>query len=210
MQAGNWYALDYDCLHGLAHYEIALLDPSYKPKAMAFLKDDLVYFEAQSQVKPFHSPPAESFGWGSAYEILGAAIEALWYEDLSGDRSFKTLALSQRDYFLGGNPWDVCFVSGLGSIWAKHPHHQVADLSGVQFWGLWGEGPMLRPDWRDLGVDLSLPDKYAAFQSAPAVYHDDVEDYATNKPTITINSFGLTLASWYASPVYPFTSRDGE
>lgn len=89
MQAGNWYALDYDCLHGLAHYEIARLDPSYKPKAIAFLEDDLVYFEAQSQVKPFHSPLRNPSG--------GVLHTRYWEQPsrLSGTKTFPVTGVSR-------------------------------------------------------------------------------------------------------------------
>ncbi|MCI0442218.1 hypothetical protein L0152_03245 [bacterium] len=46
-------------------------------------------------------------------------------------------------------------------------------------------------------IRLRKQDAYTAFQSDAAVYHDDVEDYVTNEPTIFANGLGLALLSWY-------------
>lgn len=198
IEASNAAALDYDCLHGLAHFEIAQLDPSYRSHAVSFLKDDLSYFKSKADAKSFRSPPESSFQWGSAYQMLGAALEACWYRHLTGETTYEELARNQRDYLLGCNPWGVCMVNGIGSIWPKNPHHQVSDLTSTALTGFWAEGPIVRSEWSSLDIELEASDKYAPFQSGSAVYHDDMQDYATNEPTITINAFALSLMSWYA------------
>ena len=35
-----------------------------------------------------------------------------------------------------------------------------------------------------IGVSITLPDPFAAFQDDRAVYHDDWQDYSTNEPTM--------------------------
>jgi len=47
------------------------------------------------------------------------------------------------------------------------------------------DGPVYTNIYKNLiGIRLSNPDEYAAFQSDLAVYHDDVGDYSTNEPTM--------------------------
>jgi hypothetical protein len=200
--AGNAWTFDYDNMHGLAHYEIARLDSTYVPSATAWLAADLSAMQTDANTNPFRAA-VDQFYWGSAAAMMGAALEALWYEDLSGQVTYHGLAQAQRDYVLGGNPWGVCWVNSLGATWPHHPHHQVADLTGSELVGFWDEGPMPRADWLALGITLSAPDAYAAFQSAAAVYHDDVADYATNEPTLVANALGLALATWYAPIATP-------
>lgn len=190
--ARNAYYFGYGDIHGLAHYEIARLDPSYVSKAKAFLGEDLEAFQEWADQNPFRSA-VDAYRWGSATEMTGAALEALWYEELSGDTKYHTLALDQRDYILGANPWGVCFVAAVGTTYPLAPHHQVADLSQEVLSGFWDEGPVSRQDWSEMGISLNDPDEYANFQSNDALYHDDVADYATNEPTINANAEGIAL-----------------
>lgn len=202
--AGNAWTFDYDNMHGLAHYEIARLDSTYVSSATARLATDLSAMQTSANANPFRAA-VSPFYWGSAAAMVGAALEALWYEDLSDDATYHALVQAQRDYVLGGNPWGVCWVNSLGVTWPHHPHHQVADLTGSELVGFWDEGPIPRADWQALGITLSMSDTYAAFQSDAAVYHDDVADYATNEPTIVANALGLALTAWYAPPATTIT-----
>ncbi len=190
--AGNAYYFGYDDVHGLAQYEIARLDPSYVAKAKALLGEDLEAFQEWADQNPFRSA-VDAYRWGSATEMTGAALEALWYEEISGDTKYHAMALDQRDYILGANPWGVCFVAAVGTTYPLAPHHQVADLTDSLLNGFWDEGPVNRMDWNDLGISLNDPDEYAGFQSGEALYHDDVADYATNEPTINANAEGIAL-----------------
>jgi endoglucanase len=129
-----------------------------------------------------------------------AALVAVWYEDLTGNSSYQRLALAQRDYLLGSNPWGVSFVNSIGSTWPHHPHHQVAALNGSELVGFWDEGPVPLADYLAQNITLHEVDAYAAFQSEASVFHDNVQDYITNKPTISMNATGLALVPWYALP----------
>lgn len=195
--AGNGWTFDWGELGALVHYELARLDASYLPTATTFLEADLSNYQAQFNENRF-GVTLNPLYWGSAEAMIGAALTALWYEDLTGDTSFRAMAQAQRDYLLGGNPWGVTFVNSVGAAWPHHPHHQVANLTGAELVGFWDEGPVPRATFEEQGITLSGPDIYALFQSDEAVYHDDVEDYVTNEPTISMNAVGLALTSWYA------------
>lgn len=194
--AQNGWTVDWSEMHSLAHYEIGRTDPSYRSTAIKFLKRDIDSYQSKAKQNPFRAA-LESFYWGSAAVMVGQALEMLWYEDLSGDHSFHNLAQQQRDYVLGGNPWGVCWVNSAGKNWSRHPHHQIADITGTQLIGFWNEGPDTKKDWMQFKLQLRKPDQYADFQSDAAIYHDDVEDYVTNEPTIFANGVGIALLSWY-------------
>lgn len=183
----------------LAYYEIARLDSAYTPTATAALANDLAYYQSIVQANAFRAGVQE-FYWGSAETMVGEALTALWYEDLSGDTAYHALAQAQRDYMLGGNPWGVSFVNGVGANWPHHPHHQVADLTGAELVGFWDEGPATLAQFLAQNITLNGEDIYAAFQSEEAVYHDDVEDYTTNEPTITMNGAGLAFIACFVAP----------
>lgn len=202
LAAGNTGDINWGNLHNLAHYEIARLDPAYKPQAAAFLKADLDDMQLFAAADPFRAAVFRYY-WGSVFDILGAALTARWYEDLTGDAAYRDLAWAQRDYFLGANPWGVCWVNGLGEVWPHHPHHQVADLTQTELTGFWDEGPMNRSDWLAIGITLRDPDGYAAFQSESSVFHDDLEDYATNEPCTSVAALGMAFTAWYAPPGPP-------
>jgi len=192
--ARNAYGFGYANIHALAHTEIGRLDPGYRAEAAAFLADDLKAFQRWAGRNPFRAA-VDQFRWGSATEMTGAALTAFWHQELTGKSTYRRFAVDQRDYLLGVNPWGVCFVNNLGSRWPRTPHHQIADLTGAQLAGFWDEGPINRADWDDLGITLQDSDEYAAFQSDDALFHDDVEDYGTNEPTLDAAAHGLALAA---------------
>ena len=200
---GWWWS--WETLNGIAHRELALADPAYLPTAIQYLKEDLDGFISKidnpwGAVKPFV--------WGSAYPIMGAAIEANWYEELAGDSTYEALAQAQVDFLLGRNPWGVCFLNGAGINWPHDPHHQVAYLGlrplGKELTGYWAGGPVEERIFLEIGITLAEEDEYAAFQSSQAVFHDDRNDYITNEPSIGLNASGVLLLSLYdfRYPVY--------
>jgi len=194
--AKNGWSTDWSEQHSLAHYEIGRVDASYRQTAIRYLELDLEAYRSQASTNPFRAS-LSSFYWGSATVLTGQALEMLWYEDLSGKSTFRALAQQQRDYVLGGNPWGVCWVNSAGKNWARHPHHQIADITGTQLVGFWSEGPDTKTDWLQYDLHLRKSDRYASFQSDAAIYHDDAEDYVTNEPTIFSNAVGIDLLSWY-------------
>ncbi|MEP7356916.1 MAG: glycoside hydrolase family 9 protein [Anaerolineales bacterium] len=194
--AGEPHGFDWSELGALARYEIAQVDPNYAPTATAQLAVDLAAYQASAAADRFSY--AAPYVWGSAESSAGAALTALLYTDLSGDDRYRWLALAQRDYIFGRNPWGVSFVNSIGANWPHHPHHQVADLNGVELVGFWDEGPVDPSVFAGQNITLSGPDRYAAFQSDQAIYHDDVADYVSNEPTISANAAGIALMAWFA------------
>ena len=183
-----------------AYYKAALTDVSFTKDAITHLKADLQLANDLSQTRPF-SVGIDGFHWGSAETMASLALEAMWYEDLTGLPTYRQMAVSQLGYVLGANPWGVSWVSGAGSNWTKNPHHQIADLIHSDLPGFWNEGATPRSVFEEDGPEELLEaDEYALFQTEDAVYHDDTEDWVTNEPTITMNAIGIALTSWLTRP----------
>jgi hypothetical protein len=186
---------DVDHVHALAHYEIARLDPGYKSTAVALLDADLKPLQQHAQSDPFHSA-LSNYTWGSVELLTGTALEAQWYDDLTSTDKYRQMAQQQRDYILGVNPWGVSMVSGAGSTWVHHPHHQIADLTHTDIPGIWAQGPCNAKDWKAQNIEMGGPDIYAPYQTDDALFHDDVADYVTTEPTINTNALGLAMTAW--------------
>ena len=133
---------------------------------------------------------------------LGVALTADLYENLSGERKFRSLVDQQLNWILGTNVWGVSFVVGAGTTFPRCPHHQIANLAGSLdgtgsvLEGAFVEGPMHprrfvdRPEATDDGQRPCPPrgdDPYKAFFSPAARYQDNVADPSTaNEPAIDI------------------------
>jgi hypothetical protein len=56
------------------------------------------------------------------------------------------------------------------------------------------DGPVYRRVFQSLrGVTIREPDPFAAFQDDRAVYHDDINDYSTNEPTMDGTASAILL-----------------
>ena len=194
LEAGNGFY--WGEMGSLAYYYAARENLTSAEEAGAFLQADLQPAADLSAQRAFATGIAE-FHWGSAETMANLALEAMWYERITGDTGYRIMAMHQLDYILGANPWGVCWVSGVGSNWPKKPHHQIADLTQSDLPGFWDEGAVPLSVFEEDGPEALLEaDEYAEFQSEEAVYHDDTEDWVTNEPTITMNAAGLALSAW--------------
>ncbi len=191
-------------LDAMLHYRLAQVDTSHWAVATNYLHTDVSWYEQQGLASSFRECMDE-MQWGSMEVMAGKAVEAFWYERLTGYSSFRdVVAEDMLHYLLGNNPWGVSFVAGLGTRWAHDQHHQISDLLGVDVTGSMNEGPITRSSYNAEGITLADPDEYADFQAAWAVYHDDLEDYTSNEPIIAGNGMGLALAAWFVgTPIHP-------
>jgi len=56
------------------------------------------------------------------------------------------------------------------------------------------DGPVYRRVFQSLrGVSIREPDSFAPFQDERAVYHDDINDYSTNEPTMDGTASAILL-----------------
>ena len=49
--------------------------------------------------------------WGTNVTLLGVTLQNILYKKLTNDNTFDSVAVFQRDFILGRNPWGVSFIS---------------------------------------------------------------------------------------------------
>jgi endoglucanase len=182
----------------LAHARIAQL----YPQSIEKLKQSVQHFYSASQKNLFgFSVP---YAWGSLYSAISSGSAGLFYHLLTSDETYSDLAHKIKDYTLGVNPWGVCFISGLGTVYPQNIHNNLAVMlkkegksENATIAGAIAEGPYDRKEWEQ---NWSIPredDKFARFQTSEFVYHDHVADYATNEPTIYGVAEAVLFFSFY-------------
>jgi hypothetical protein len=74
--------------------------------------------------------------------------------------------------------------TGVGRQYPRDVHLMTVQLLKRPVRGGLVDGPVYERIFKSLkGVTIRQPDPLAAFQG-PAVYHDDVQDYSSNEPTL--------------------------
>ena len=133
------------------------------------------------------------FIWCSGNLTVALATQCLFYEEMTGDRRFQEFAACQRDWLLGRNPWGYTLFTEVGSVYPKDPHLMTMQLTKRPIRGGMVDGPVYDRIFKSLkGVAITEPDPLAAFQG-PAVYHDDVQDYSSNEPTMDGTASAILL-----------------
>lgn len=127
------------------------------------------------------------FIWCSNNLTAAFAIQCYWYRQLSNKNTFAALEQANIDWLFGCNPWGTSMVYGLPAEGdtPTDPHAAFSAIGHYPVDGGLVDGPVYTNIYKNLiGIRLSNPDEYAAFQSDLAVYHDDMGDYSTNEPTM--------------------------
>jgi endoglucanase len=200
----------------LAHLEL-MGDRAYVPaKVAAGMESNqaTVLADLRDQLSTAqHLAARDPFGIGYQYSnddtvshLLGLSLEARFYDQIAGTRTYEGFAQRQLDAVLGDNAWGLSFVVGAGSRFPLCLHHQVANLAGSLdgvgpslLWGAVVPGPV---DAHELGGELSAAEghrrcptrggnPYAQFSGRGAAYDDNVLADATNEPSDDIAALAL-------------------
>jgi hypothetical protein len=168
------------------HYELAKqLKGKERALIIRFMKEGIEKVWAKARQNAFYR--GVPYIWCSNNLTTAFAMQCYWYRELTGDRSYEQLEQACFDWLFGCNPWGTSMVYGLPS-WADtpvDPHSSLTFLNNYPIDGGLVDGPIYTKSYnRQLGLHLSKPDAYAAFQSDLAVYHDDYGDYSSNEPTM--------------------------
>ncbi len=127
------------------------------------------------------------FIWCSNNLVVAYITQVHLYELMTGDTRYHTSMLAHRDWLLGRNPWGTSMFSGIpvGGVTPTDTHLPTVQILKKPVRGALVDGPIASATYRGLiGLTLTHPDAFAAFQPNAIVYHDDVGDYATNEPTM--------------------------
>ncbi len=137
------------------------------------------------------------FVWVSNDYAIAFATQAYLYRRMTGDTRYAPYENAARDWLFGENLWGTSFVIGVpaNGPYPLHPQSIESRKLGTLMVGGVVDGPVYRTVYESLkGIKLEHPDKYAAFNTSFAVYHDDFWDYSTNEPVMstTANLIYLT------------------
>lgn len=182
--AGSDYWWSWGNINSLADYRLA----KFIPRFSGFIKKNLDEFNKNKNNNLFGKGTALS--WGTNVTLLGITLQNILYKRLTNDNNFDSVAVFQRDFILGRNPWGVSFISNIGKNFTINFHHQIAKIKG-RLPGGFVAGPAAKEFVNKFKIDFEKADKYAKFQTDESYYRDDRMDYITNEPTISGNATAI-------------------
>ena len=170
----------------LGHYALAQQEEgSGKARLTAYYETGIQRVWNKAKQNAFYR--GIPFIWCSNNLTTAFAIQCYWYRQLSNKNTFEALEQANIDWLFGCNPWGTSMVYGLpaNGDFPSDPHAAFSAIGHYPVDGGLVDGPVYTNIYKNLiGIRLSAPDEYDAFQSNLAVYHDDVGDYSTNEPTM--------------------------
>ncbi|MGE5679809.1 MAG: glycoside hydrolase family 9 protein [Bacillota bacterium] len=180
-------------INSYAHYRLASVDSRFKN----YIFENIKLFNDKKNKDLFGAAAENS--WGSNNAVLGAALQAILWKRLTGDSSFDSLSIFQRDYILGKNQWGISFIQGVGTIYPRNFHSQLAYFKHGYLPGAVAAGPVSKDKLQGYKIKLAQNDKLKQFQTDNAVYHDDRMDFITNEPTIAANATAVFVMGYYSN-----------
>jgi len=162
-----------------------LVDAATKRQLAAFYREGI-----EAAVKTGLRNPHETgvpFSWCSNNLVVALVTQCEIYERMTGQQRYRGFAAKQFDWLLGRNPWGTSMFTGIPAdgTYPKDVHLFTKALLKREVRGGLVDGPVYRNVFQGLrGVFIKEPDPLAAFQDERAVFHDDINDYSTNEPTM--------------------------
>ena len=180
----------------IGHFRLYdLVDPAFQRVLAAYYRDGITRCERTGQTNPYRV--GVPFIWCSNNLVVALVTQCYFYERMTGDTRFRGFAIRNRDWLLGRNPWGYTMFTGVGSVYPKDIHLQTTRLTGRPVRGGLVDGPVYERIFRSqLGVSIREPDPLGPFQDKRAVYHDDINDYVSNEPTMDGTASALLM--WVA------------
>ncbi len=157
---------------------------------------DMYYYSNNANNDPLHFLYEEYF-WASVPAIINVGIGTWMYGVTSHNSNFSKIIDYAINYAFGVNQWGVCFVTGYGSVYPHHLHHQILYLKQMELKGILSEGGASRTIIENANIEIQSPadDPFAIFQSDKAIYQDYMWNYIVNEPTIRSQGFLIFLFS---------------
>lgn len=168
----------------LGHFRLHdLVDASTQAALAGYYREGIERCVQAGQDNPYRI--GVPFIWCSNNLVVALVTQCRCYEQMTGDNQYAAFAARQRDWLLGRNPWGYTMLTGIGQRSPHDVHLMTTQLAKRQVRGGLVDGPVYERIFQNLrGVSIRRPDPLAPFQDPRAVYHDDVNDYSTNEPTM--------------------------
>jgi endoglucanase len=170
----------------IGHYRLFdLVDEKMRGRLTEYYRSEIESCEKASANNPFGI--GVPFIWCSNNLTVALATECVLYGRMSGYLRYRAFGASHRDWLMGCNPWGFSMFTEIpaGGRFPRDVHLFVNAVSKKTVRGGLVDGPVMRSIFGSLkGVTIHEPDPLAEFQDERAVYHDDIQDYSTNEPTM--------------------------
>lgn len=151
------------------------------------------------------------FLWCSSNLIVAFVTQIVFYEQMTGDKTYHRAMLAHRDWLFGRNPWGTSMFSGIpaNGETPEDIHLPTVQLLKKPVRGGLIDGAIDAKIYANLkGLTLSKPDEFADFQPETVVYHDDVGDYSTNEPTMDGTADAILMMALLSEPKASKKSND--
>jgi endoglucanase len=125
----------------------------------------------------------DDYIWGSNNILLNYSINLIAAAELCNDKSYLQGAQEALHYIFGRNPFNMSFVTGLGSYYCMNIHHRPSAADGKEEpWpGLLAGGPNAQKSDKILqGMPFDTPPMKC--------YEDNLQSYASNEVAINWNA----------------------
>ncbi|MCX6884824.1 MAG: glycoside hydrolase family 9 protein [Verrucomicrobia bacterium] len=176
----------------LGHFRLYdLADPKTRHQLAGYYREGIERCQTAGKSNPYSM--GAPFIWCSNNLLTALATQCLLLERMAGDHRQRAFTAQQKDWLLGRNPWGFSMFTGIGSVFPKDPHLMTMQITRRPVRGGLVDGPVYLRIFKSLkGVAITEPDPLARFQG-PAVYHDDMQDYSTNEPTMDGTASAILL-----------------
>lgn len=208
-QAGTISWMPYDTANhyqyypfiNMGHYSLfEVADDELKDTLSAYYRSGIEHCITRGGQNPYGI--GVPFIWCSNNLLTSMISQIILYELMTGDTSYHDFMVEQRDWLFGRNPWGTSMFTGIPKN-GEYPveiHTSVWALTKREIPGGLVDGPVYGSIYRSLlGLVLTEPDEFAAFQNDYVVYHDDVGDYSTNEPTMDGTAGAILMMAYWAS-----------
>ena len=182
--AGSDYWWSWGNINSVAHYRLAKYDTHFA----GYIEKNLEEFNRKKNDNLFGK--GVELSWGTNNTLLGITLQNILWKDLTHNDRFDSVAVFQKDYILGRNPWGVSFIYNIGKNYSKNFHHQIGYLKR-KLPGGFAAGPASKKFLEHYKIPYQGRDLYSRFQTDTDYYRDDRMDYITNEPTITANATAI-------------------
>ena len=171
-----------------------LVDARSKRQLAAFYREQIERCIKRGDGNPYRI--GVPFIWCSNNLVVALATQCLLYERMTGDKRYRQFTSKQVDWLMGRNPWGTSMFTGIPAdgVYPKDVHLFANALMKKMIRGGLVDGPVYQKVFKSLrGVFIKEPDPFAPFQDERAVYHDDINDYSTNEPTMDGTASAILL-----------------
>jgi endoglucanase len=155
---------------------------------------------SRSRHDPFGAP-VDVTEFDANSHSFGLVASTALYERLTGSDRFRGFATRVRTWLLGGNPWGVSAMVGIGTAYPRCMQHQVANLAQAPDLGAVVNGPNGAGNFegglggfQDGMKHCSRPG-YAAFDGRGSRFVDDVRAWQTDEPALDMTAAAILAAA---------------